>query len=75
MSTDSLPRPRSSVDVLGAPQRGRERVVAAAYWIGMLAMAIGTDAAPEWQLNCGVGLHSKSMHTLQAADDIQGGRQ
>ena len=28
VSTDSLPRARSSVEVLGSPQGGRERVVA-----------------------------------------------
>ena len=39
MSTDSLPRARSSVEVLGSPQGGRERVVACVYWIGMLFMA------------------------------------
>lgn len=39
MSTDSLPRPRSSVEVLGSPQGGGERVVAVAYWIGMLVLA------------------------------------
>jgi hypothetical protein len=30
---------RSSVEVLGAPQGGREQVVACVYWIGMLFMA------------------------------------
>ena len=39
MSTDSLPRARSSVEVLGSPQGGGERVVAFVYWIGMLLMA------------------------------------
>ena len=39
VSTDSFPRARSSVEVLGSPQGGRERVVACVYWIGMLSMA------------------------------------
>jgi len=39
VNTDSLSRPRSNVEVLGAPQRGGERLVAVAYWIGMLCMA------------------------------------
>ena len=38
MSTDSLPRARSSVEVLGSPQGAGERVVAFVYWIGMLLM-------------------------------------
>ena len=38
MSTDSLPKARSSVEVLGAPRGGGERVVAFVYWIGMLFM-------------------------------------
>jgi hypothetical protein len=39
VSTDSLPRARSNVEVLGSPQGGHERVVACVYWIGMLFMA------------------------------------
>jgi hypothetical protein len=39
VSADSLPRARSSVEMLGSPQGGRERFVACVYWIGMLFMA------------------------------------
>ena len=39
MSTDSSPRARSSVEVLGSPQGGGERAAAFVYWAGMLFMA------------------------------------
>ena len=39
MSTDSSPKARSSVEVLGSPQGGGERAAAFVYWVGMLFMA------------------------------------
>ena len=39
MSTDSSPKARSSVDVLGSPQKGDERAAAFVYWTVMLLMA------------------------------------
>ena len=39
MSTDSFPRSRSSVEVLGSPQGGHERIVACVYWSVMLFVA------------------------------------
>jgi hypothetical protein len=39
VSTDPLPRSRSSVEVLGSSHGGHERVVACVYWIGMLLVA------------------------------------
>lgn len=39
MGTDSPATPRSSVDVLGSPSGGGERVAAFLYWLAMLCMA------------------------------------
>jgi len=39
VSTDSSPRARSSVEVLGSPRGGGERVAAFVYWLGMLLLA------------------------------------
>lgn len=54
MSTDSSPPARSSVDVLGSPQGGSERVAAFVYWVAMLFMAgllvdrwFGDDMGPD----------------------------
>jgi hypothetical protein len=39
VNTDSSPRARSSVEVLGSPQGGGERAAAFVYWVGILFMA------------------------------------